>query len=48
MRIGIAGCVGIGLGLAALRAAAGHEPWLWAPRGGEALAAAQGGCRRPA
>ncbi|MCA0241347.1 MAG: NAD/NADP octopine/nopaline dehydrogenase family protein [Proteobacteria bacterium] len=42
MRIGIAGCGGIGLGLAALLAAAGHEPWLWAPRGGQALAAAQG------
>ncbi len=35
MRIGIAGCGGIGLGLAALLAAAGHEPWLWAPRGGD-------------
>lgn len=43
MRIGIAGCGGIGLGLAALLAAAGHEPWLWAPRGSDdALAAAQG------
>ncbi|MFT3816763.1 MAG: NAD/NADP octopine/nopaline dehydrogenase family protein [Rubrivivax sp.] len=35
MRVGIAGCGGIGLGLAAQLAAAGHEPCLWTPRAGD-------------
>lgn len=48
MRIGIAGCGGIGLGLAALLAAAGHEPWLWAPRGGDGRDGRDGGALAPA
>lgn len=42
MRIGIAGCGGIGLASAALLASAGHAVTLWSPRGGDLSALRQG------
>jgi opine dehydrogenase len=42
MRIGIAGCGGIGLATAAWLARAGHAVTLWSPRGGDLSALRQG------